>query len=69
MEQLALAEQHVTEGRRHIEIQRKIIAGLERDRQDTVQARKLLGALQETQALHLADRDRLQRELAAYEKT
>jgi len=61
--QLALAERHVAEGRRHIEMQRNIVAGRERDGHDTALARRLLATLQDTQALHIGDRDRLRREL------
>lgn len=64
-EHLAQAERHVAEGRHVIEIQQNIIAGLERVGHDSAQARKLLGTLQETQAMHLGERDRLQRELTA----
>ena len=65
VEHLAAAERRVTEGRRLVEIQLRIIAGLERDGRDTTLARQLLGALQETQAAYLANRDRLRRELVA----
>jgi hypothetical protein len=64
-EHLALAERHVAEGQDHIERQRMVIAELERDRHDTTRAKELLDTFKTTQALHIADRDRLRQELAA----
>ena len=64
-ERLTMAERHVAEGRGHIELQQDIVAELERDGHDSTLARMLLATLQETQALHIGDRDRLQRELKA----
>jgi hypothetical protein len=62
---LAQAERHVVTGERTLARQRAIVAGLQQDGHDTAQARSLLARFQETQALHIADRDRLHRELAA----
>ena len=60
---LALAEGHVLEGERHLASQRRILADLERDGHKTTKARQLLAMLEETQKMHVEDRDRLTREL------
>jgi hypothetical protein len=59
---LAQAEQHVADGERHITRQRQIIAELERDDHDAGSAKELLTIFEETQAIHIADRDRLKEE-------
>jgi hypothetical protein len=64
---LALAREHVARGEGIIERQRTIIANLERDRHSELyvsQARALLSEFESIQAMHIADRDRLERELA-----
>jgi hypothetical protein len=60
--QLAKAERRVAEDEQHITGQRKVIADLERDGQDTETARELLRRLEEKLLLHLLDRDRLRDE-------
>jgi len=60
---LKLAKQHVAQGRRHIIRQKQIIFELTRDQHDTSQARQLLSTFQELQLMHVAERDRLQKEL------
>jgi hypothetical protein len=60
---LAQANVHVETGRKHIVRQRKVIAKLERGGHDTKQARALLDQ-EELQAMHIADRERILRELA-----
>jgi len=60
---LAQAERHVSEGEKTIAHQRHIIAQLERDGHDTPAACDLLAIFETTQALHVADRDRLRKEL------
>ncbi len=64
-EHLALAERHVAEGERVVARQREIVAELERDGHDAAaaQARQLLAQFEELLALHVADRDRLRKEL------
>ncbi len=59
LERLAQAERHVAVG------VRTVIANLERHGHDTNQARALLAQFQSTQALHIADRDGLKKELEA----
>ena len=59
---LAQAERHVADGERHITRQRQIIAELERDGHDAGSAKELLTIFEETQAIHIADRDRLKEE-------
>jgi hypothetical protein len=61
---LAQAERHVALGEQHIARQREIVSELEDGSHDAVQARRLLAQFEELQALHIADRDRLRRELA-----
>lgn len=65
LEHLNQAERHVAEGERHIAGQKKIIAELGNDGHDQKAAIALLGQFEETQALYIADRDRLRAELAA----
>lgn len=64
-QRLAMAERHVAAGERHVARQQEIIAGLTEDCHETARARALLARFEETQALHVADRDRLRAELAA----
>lgn len=63
---LALAERHVADGDRHVTEQRARVALLERDGHDTTESLLLLGQFLELQGLHVADRDRLKRELAGF---
>ena len=65
---LALAEQHVAEGRHHISHQRQIVAELEQGGYDTSIARALLRQFEATQKLHIEDRDRLQADLSRAEQ-
>jgi hypothetical protein len=58
---LELAERHVSQGALHLEKQRQIIATLIEGGHDVRQAKDLLSVLEETQALHVADRDRLRK--------
>jgi hypothetical protein len=61
---LAQAERHVLQGETILERQHRLIEEHECGGHDTEAARKLLAQLEELQRLHLADRDRLRRELA-----
>lgn len=63
MERLALVEEHVAVGQRSIETQRRIVAELERNGNDSSQATSLLKDFEQLQERHLADRDRLKMEL------
>ena len=65
---LAQAEGHVSEGAAIVERQRDLIARLESKGIDTADACRLLSQFEEVQALHVADRDRLRRELASLSK-
>jgi hypothetical protein len=56
---LAQAEEHVASGRRAIIRQRELILDLERDGQNTGEARRLLVKFEESLKLHVADRERL----------
>lgn len=63
-EHLRHARDRVAEGERHIREQQQRIASLERDGHELALARQLLETLEETQVLHVQDRDRLINELA-----
>ena len=65
LERLAQAERHVAGSVQLIARQRTVIANLECHGHDTNQARGLLAQFQSTQALHIADRDQLKKELEA----
>lgn len=60
---LALAEQHIAVGEKTIAGQWELIAKLQRGKRDTAQARAILDQFEELQAMHLADRERILREL------
>ena len=64
LEHLDQARRHVAEGAEHVVRQRELVARMERDGHDTAEARRLLGQFEEMQALHVADRDRIEDELA-----
>ena len=61
---LKQAERHVVEGEEHIARQRELIVRLERQGHDIESAVKLLSTFEQTQASHIADRDRLRAELS-----
>jgi hypothetical protein len=63
-EHLAQAERHIVEAERRIARQREIIAALERNGQRPTAARGLLAAFETLLAMHLADRDRLRKEVS-----
>ncbi|MBV8534283.1 MAG: hypothetical protein JO128_01750 [Alphaproteobacteria bacterium] len=65
LEHLAMANRHVEKGERHVRRQRELVAELERDGHNTVEAKKLLEQFEKLQEMHKADRDRIERELAA----
>jgi len=60
---LAQADAHIDTGYRNIARQRDVIAQLERDGHDTALARDTLMQFEQSQALHIADRERILREL------
>ena len=63
LDHLATALRHVSEGERHIAQQHEIIASLEGDGFDTSAAKAVLLQFEELQGMHIADRDRLKKEL------
>jgi hypothetical protein len=67
LQHLARAEAHVREGERHIAEQQSRIDALERDGHSAAaaQARELMRTLLDSQTLHVANRDRMRRELDA----
>jgi hypothetical protein len=64
-QRLTQAERHVAEGEDIVARQREIVAELAKDHHDVRFAQELLTLFETTQALHIADRDRIQAELAA----
>jgi hypothetical protein len=62
-EHLALVEQSVRDGVRHIERQRQLIDKLQRAGRDSTTARELLRSLEQSQSTHLEKRDQLRQEL------
>ena len=65
LDHLAQAERHVAQGDGHILRQRALIDRLHRDGHETSVAEDLLRRFEEIQRMHIADRDRLRRELEA----
>jgi hypothetical protein len=61
---LAEAEEHIATGDKNIARQREVIAQLERDGRDTASARTFLHEFEQLQARHIAERERLLRELS-----
>ena len=63
---LALAERHVAQGHTHIQRQRAIVTELTCDGhiEAAITAAELLALFEETEAFHIAHRDRLLKELA-----
>lgn len=57
------AEARVIEGNRRIALQRKLVHTLESDGLPSAGAKRLLAQYEESQASHVADRDRLAKEL------
>jgi hypothetical protein len=66
LDHLGKAEQHVALGYQHIERQRALVEQLVRDghADEATRAAELLARFEEMQTLHIADRDRLRKELA-----
>jgi hypothetical protein len=64
---LIQAGAHIAQGQKQIAVQRRIIAALEQEahHHDTVMARELLASFERTQAMHIANRDRIAGKLAA----
>ena len=60
---LAKAEQAVELGERHLLRQRELVAELTRHRHDVAMAARLLATFEQSQTLHVADCDRLSKEL------
>lgn len=61
---LALADEHVATGKKLVAKQRALLKELKRDGHDTEMAETLLAQFEETQALHIVDRNRIRAELA-----
>ncbi|MBV8896449.1 MAG: hypothetical protein JO051_08050 [Acidobacteriaceae bacterium] len=63
MNHLALTEANVALGERHLAEQHSVIDELTRGGHDTSQAKELLATFEQTQQLHVEDKDRLRKEL------
>lgn len=63
IDHLIKAERHIAKGDRILAQQRALIHELERDGHDSSAARALLHSMEELQALHFADRDRVRGEI------
>lgn len=63
LNRLVLAERHVREGETSIARQRAVTDELERGGRDATDAKGLLRQLTEIQAIYVADRDRLKKQL------
>lgn len=61
---LSIAERHVALGESHLARQEDLIARMDCKGRDTTDALALLATMRATQALHLADRNRLLAEVA-----
>jgi hypothetical protein len=60
---LEMVQRHVAEGERIIERQRRLIARMDTLGRDVSRSEELLRSFEESQRLHIADRDRLIQEL------
>jgi len=56
---LTQAEAHVAKGQERIALQLEIIAEPEREGHDTAPAKDMLASFEKTQAMHVANRDRI----------
>jgi hypothetical protein len=63
IDHLEVAEKHVSQGRVYIERQRRLVTDLARAGHKTGRSVALLALLEQIQAMHIEDRDRLLREL------
>jgi hypothetical protein len=63
LDHLTLARRHVAEAERHLAHQREIVAQKERDGHDATMSKELLFQFEQLYAMHVADRDRLEKEL------
>lgn len=66
---LELAKKHIALGLGHLARQRAIVAKFEAEGLDSSMARELLAQFEDAQAAHVADRDRILKELAAFKET
>jgi hypothetical protein len=64
LELLEMVRRHLATGERLVARQHEIVAELERGDHDSSYAKAVLASFKETQKLHIADRDRLEKELA-----
>jgi uncharacterized pyridoxal phosphate-containing UPF0001 family protein len=65
---LAQAEEHVATGQKNIVRQWELIGKLQRGKHDIAKARAILDQFEELQAMHVADRERILRELSEESK-
>ena len=62
---LEATERHLAEAERQVANQRERVAQLEREGRDNTLPTELLAEWEEARAMHIADRDRIRKELAA----
>jgi hypothetical protein len=68
-EHLAQAERHVAEGEKIISRQRALVVIAEATGGDAERSKALLASFEDTQAIHIADRERLREELRNADRT
>lgn len=64
---LALAPEHVAQAQEHVDRQQQVVVELERGGHNAAQASALLEQFQQSQTMHVADCEHLERELAQAE--
>ena len=64
LQHLEEAERHVERGKQHLRKQCELIDQLKRDGHDSSSATALLHTLEQSQMMHIADRDRIRERLA-----
>ena len=69
MDHLALAERHMVQGKTVIDRQSNLVAQLEREGRDTIEARALLALFHELQSFFEQDHARLEGEFQAVPST
>jgi len=63
IDHLELAERHVSEGAAHVEQQRQLVERLAHEGHYTDRSEAILAQFEDLLAMHIADRDRLQKTL------
>jgi len=66
---LVQAERHVAQGEVILARQRATVAAAERSGRDVARSKEFLSILEDSQRLHVADRDRLRKDLESASRT